>query len=185
MRVLVTGATGVIGRQLVPQLVAAGHQVSATTRTAAKLDGLRAAGADLLLLDGLDGGAVGEVVVTAEPDVIVHEMTAIPTSLSLRKFDQSFAATNELRTAGLDHMLAAALIQRDDLGHIPPRGAADLLFVAGDPLQEPAVISFPQAMMQAGVWPRPRPSRHKSDADGPKLDRCHADDIPDHGQETK
>jgi nucleoside-diphosphate-sugar epimerase len=108
MRVLVVGATGAIGRQLIPLLVAAGHQVSATTRSAAKVDALRAAGADPLVLDGLDAAAVGAAVARTEPAVIVHEMTAIPADVSLRKFDQTFAATNELRTAGLDHLLAAA-----------------------------------------------------------------------------
>jgi 2-alkyl-3-oxoalkanoate reductase len=108
MRVLVVGATGAIGRQLVPQLIAAGHQVSATTRSPAKIDGLRAAGADAHLLDGLDGSAVGQLVAGAAPEVIVHEMTAIPASINLRKFEQTFAATNELRTTGLDHLLAAA-----------------------------------------------------------------------------
>ncbi len=111
MRVLVIGATGAIGRQLVPQLVAAGHQVSTTTRSPAKLDGLRAAGTDPLVLDGLDGAAVGEAVARAEPEVIVHEMTAIPARLNLRKFDRTFAATNQLRTVGIDHLLAAAAAQ--------------------------------------------------------------------------
>ncbi len=111
MRVLVVGATGAIGRQLVPQLIAAGHQVSATTRSLAKLDGLRAAGADPMVLDGLDGAAVGEAVARAEPEVIVHEMTAIPARASLRKFDRTFAATNQLRTTGVDHLLAAAAAQ--------------------------------------------------------------------------
>lgn len=108
MRVLVAGATGAIGRQLVPQLIAAGHQVSATTRSPDKIDSLRAAGADPYVLDGLDGTAVGAVVARAEPDVIVHEMTAIPAQINLRKFDQTFGATNTLRTVGLDHLLAAA-----------------------------------------------------------------------------
>ncbi len=108
MRVLVAGATGAIGRQLIPQLVAAGHQVTATTRSAAKLDALRAAGADPLVLDGLNAAAVGTLVARTEPEVIVHEMTAIPAAMNFRKFGQTFAATNELRTAGLDHLLAAA-----------------------------------------------------------------------------
>lgn len=111
MRVLVAGATGAIGRQLVPQLAEAGHQVSATTRTPAKVAGLQAAGADPIVLDGLDGTAVGEAVARAEPEVIVHEMTAIPADMSFRKFDQTFAATNKLRTTGLDHLLTAAVAQ--------------------------------------------------------------------------
>jgi 2-alkyl-3-oxoalkanoate reductase len=111
MRVLVVGATGAVGRQLVPQLIAAGDQVSATTRSPGKVAGLRAAGADPLVLDGLDAAAVGAAVARAEPEVIVHEMTAIPASLNMRKFEQMFAATNLLRTAGLDHLLAAAKAQ--------------------------------------------------------------------------
>jgi 2-alkyl-3-oxoalkanoate reductase len=111
MRVLVVGATGAVGRQLVPQLIAAGHQVCATTRTQPKIDILRAAGAEPYLLDGLDGAAVGVVVAQARPDVIVHEMTAIPPAVNFRKFEQTFAATNQLRTAGLDHLLAAARAQ--------------------------------------------------------------------------
>jgi len=108
MRVLVAGATGVVGRQLVPQLIAAGHQVSATTRSPEKTGSLRAAGADPYVVDGLDGAAVGEVVARAKPDVIVHEMTAIPADLNFRKFREAFATTNKLRTAGVDHLLAAA-----------------------------------------------------------------------------
>jgi 2-alkyl-3-oxoalkanoate reductase len=111
MRVLVVGATGAIGRQLVPQLIAAGHQVSATTRSATKLDGLRATGAEPMVVDGLDAAAVGAAVARAEPDVIVHEMTAIPATMNIRKFGETFAVTNELRTAGLDHLLAAAKAQ--------------------------------------------------------------------------
>lgn len=111
MRVLVVGATGVVGKQLVPQLTAAGHQVSATTRSPAKVDGLRAAGAEPLVLDGLDGAAVGEVVARAEPEVIVHELTALAAGLNPRKFDRSFAATNRLRTEATDHLLTAATAQ--------------------------------------------------------------------------
>jgi nucleoside-diphosphate-sugar epimerase len=108
MRVLVAGATGAIGRQLVPQLIAAGYQVSATTRSPGKADSLLASGADPYVVDGLDGAAVGEMVARAKPDVIVHEMTAIPADLNFRKFREAFATTNQLRTAGLDHLLAAA-----------------------------------------------------------------------------
>src|SRR5580693_3761302 len=106
MRVLVVGATGVIGRQLVPQLIAAGDQVSGTTRSPAKVDALRAAGAAPFVVDGLDATAVGEAVAKAEPEVIVHEMTAIPPAINLRNFDKAFAATNALRTTGVDHLLA-------------------------------------------------------------------------------
>jgi nucleoside-diphosphate-sugar epimerase len=108
MRVFVAGATGAVGRQLVPQLVSAGHQVTATTRRQDKAAGLRGAGADAVMLDGLDAMAVGEAVARAEPEVIVHEMTALTTAMDLRHFDKMFATTNTLRTKGIDYLLAAA-----------------------------------------------------------------------------
>ena len=111
MRVLVAGGTGVVGRQLIPQLIAAGHEVSATTRSQPKIDSLRAAGAEPYLLDGMDGAAVGMVVAQARPDVIVHEMTAIPPVMNFRSFERTFAATNRLRTTALDHLLGAARAQ--------------------------------------------------------------------------
>ena len=108
MRVFVTGATGALGRHLVPGLVAAGHQVTASTRSAAKTGQLRAAGAVPVVLDGLDRAAVIAAVRAAEPEVIVHQMTALADMRSLRNFDRVFAATNELRTKGTDNLLAAA-----------------------------------------------------------------------------
>jgi nucleoside-diphosphate-sugar epimerase len=108
MRVFVAGATGAIGRQLVPRLVAAGHQVVATTRSPAKADRLRVLGAEPAVLDGLDAMAVGEAVGRAEPEVVIHQMTQIGPVTSLRNFDGQFEVTNRLRTQGADHLLAAA-----------------------------------------------------------------------------
>ena len=108
MRVFVAGATGVVGRQLVPQLIAAGHQVTATTRSADKAAGLRAAGADAAVVNGLDAVAVGEAVARAEPEVVVHQMTALAGDFDLRHFERTFAGTNQLRTTGTANLLAAA-----------------------------------------------------------------------------
>jgi 2-alkyl-3-oxoalkanoate reductase len=108
MRVFVTGATGALGRHLVPGLIAAGHQVTATTRSAAKTGQLREAGATPVVVDGLDRPAVIAAVRAAAPEVIVHQMTALADMRSLRQFDRVFAATNELRTKGTDNLLAAA-----------------------------------------------------------------------------
>ena len=108
MRVFVAGATGVVGRQLVPQLIAAGHQVTATTRSAGKVAALRTAGADAAVVDGLDAIAVGEAVARAEPDVVMHQMTALAGGFDLRHFERTFAGTNELRTTGTGNLLAAA-----------------------------------------------------------------------------
>jgi nucleoside-diphosphate-sugar epimerase len=107
MHVFVAGGTGAIGRRLVPRLVGAGHRVTATTTTPAKLAGLRAAGAEAVVMDGLDAAAVGEAVARARPDAIVHQMTALAGLADLRRFDRSFAVTNALRTTGTDALLAA------------------------------------------------------------------------------
>jgi nucleoside-diphosphate-sugar epimerase len=108
MRVFVAGAGGAIGRRLVPQLVERGHGVVASTRSEEKLDGLRALGAEAVVMDGLDAPQVGEVLARAEPEVVVHQMTALADMSDLRHFDEEFAVTNELRTTGTDHLLAAA-----------------------------------------------------------------------------
>jgi nucleoside-diphosphate-sugar epimerase len=108
MRVFLAGATGAIGRRLVAQLVAAGHEVTATTRSATKADELRALGAEPALADGLDAAALTRAVVEARPDAIVHQMTALAGKPDLRRFDRWFATTNELRTRGTDILLAAA-----------------------------------------------------------------------------
>jgi nucleoside-diphosphate-sugar epimerase len=112
MRVFVAGGSGVLERRLVPQLVARGHQVTASTTSAAKLDLIAAAGAEGVVMDGLDGAAVGEAVALARPDVIVHQMTAISMTHAgkpdIKHPDRWFAKTNRLRTEGTDHLLAAA-----------------------------------------------------------------------------
>ena len=108
MRVFVAGATGAIGQYLVPSLVAAGHEVTGTTRSPAKAAALQAAGATPAIVDGLDRQAVLETVRAAQPDVIVHQMTALASMRNFRNFDQEFAITNELRSKGTDYLLEAA-----------------------------------------------------------------------------
>jgi len=121
MRIFVTGATGALGRHLVPGLVAAGHEVTATTRTPGKVAQLREAG--------------------AEPEVIVHQMTALAGMRSLRKPDKAFAATNELRTWGTDNLLAAAeragtrrVIAQGYAGAGPDKPSGGALKTEEDPL---------------------------------------------------
>jgi nucleoside-diphosphate-sugar epimerase len=112
MRVFVAGGTGVLGQRLVPQLVARGHQVTATTTSAAKLSLLAQMGAEGVVMDGLDAASVGEAVAKAQPDAIVHQMTAISVTHAgkpdLKHMDRWFASTIRLRTEGTDHLLAAA-----------------------------------------------------------------------------
>ena len=108
MRVFVAGGTGVVGSRLVPQLVARGYQVTATTTSAAKLGLLEQLGAEAVVMDGLDAASVGEAVAAARPDAIVHQMTAIAGKPDMKHMDRWFAQTIRLRTEGTDHLLAAA-----------------------------------------------------------------------------
>jgi 2-alkyl-3-oxoalkanoate reductase len=108
MRVFVAGATGAIGHYLVPGLIAAGHEVTGTTRSPSKAGQLAAAGATPAIVDGLDRQAVLKAVRAAQPDVIVHQMTALASMRNFRSFDKEFAVTNELRTKGTDYLLEAA-----------------------------------------------------------------------------
>ncbi len=106
MRVFVAGATGAIGKQLVPRLVAAGHEVHGMTRSESKQAMLDELGAVPVVADALDPDQVAEAVGKANPEVIVHQLTAIG-ALDMRHFDRDFALTNRLRTEGTDHLLSA------------------------------------------------------------------------------
>jgi nucleoside-diphosphate-sugar epimerase len=108
MRVFVAGAGGVVGRSLIPRLLERGHRVVATTPREEKTPALRALGAEAVVMDGLDAASVDAAVAGAEPEVIVHEMTSLAGFTDIRRFDEGFARTNELRTRGTDHLLAAA-----------------------------------------------------------------------------
>ena len=107
MKVFVAGATGAIGKQLVPRLVAAGHEVHGMTRSESKQPMLYELGAVPVVADALDADQVAEAVGRARPDVIVHQLTAIPGRFDPRHLDRDFALTNRLRTEGTDHLLSA------------------------------------------------------------------------------
>ncbi|HET8909159.1 MAG TPA: NAD(P)-dependent oxidoreductase [Ktedonobacterales bacterium] len=108
MKVFVAGASGAIGKPLVSQLVAGGYQVVAMTRSANNVDALRAAGAEPVVADALDRDAVMQAVMRAEPEVIIHELTALTGVTNLKRFDEVFALTSRLRTEGTDYLMAAA-----------------------------------------------------------------------------
>jgi nucleoside-diphosphate-sugar epimerase len=124
MRVFVAGGSGALGRWLVPQLVARGHEVTATTTSATRLGLLEQLGAEAVVMDGLDAVSVGEAVASAGPDVIVHRMTGLSAAHAgkpdLRHPDRFFAATNRLRREGTDHLLAAA--QAAGVSHMVAQG---------------------------------------------------------------
>jgi len=106
MKVFVAGATGVMGRALLPRLRSAGHEVVGMTRSQDKCAEVRALGGIAVVADALEAAQVAAVVARAKPDVIVHQLSAIG-AMDMRHFDRSLAPTNQLRTAGTDHLLAA------------------------------------------------------------------------------
>lgn len=124
MRVFVAGGTGVLGQRLVPQLVARGHRVTATTTSPGKLGLLERLGADGVVMDGLDAGSVGEAVAEARSDAIVHQMTALSPAHAgkpdMKHMDRFFATTSRLRTEGTDHLLAAA--EATGASHVAAQG---------------------------------------------------------------
>ena len=107
MKVFVAGASGAMGRRLIPQLLS-GHEVVAMTRSPGKVDALRADGVEPVVADGLDRSAVMKAVTQARPEVVVHQMTGLTGAGNFKKFDDEFALTNRLRTEGTDHLLEAA-----------------------------------------------------------------------------
>jgi nucleoside-diphosphate-sugar epimerase len=128
MRVFVAGGTGVIGRRLLPQLVARGHQVTATTTTPGKVGLLEQLGAESVVMDGLDAVSVGEAVAAAWPDTIVIQMTGLSVAHAgkpnLRKPERLFATTNRLRSEGVDNLLAAA--EATGVSHVVAQGHASM-----------------------------------------------------------
>jgi len=108
MKVFVAGATGAIGKQLVPMLIESGHEVTGMTRSRARAQAIESMGARPAVADALDPEAVAQAVAEAEPEVVIHELTSIELSSFSRSLDKMFAQTNRLRTEGTDHLLAAA-----------------------------------------------------------------------------
>jgi nucleoside-diphosphate-sugar epimerase len=107
MKILLAGATGALGKQLVPRLVADGHEVVGITRTESKIGLLRELGATGVVADLLDPEQVARVVAAAEPEVIIHQLTALNRDFDVKHFDRTFEETNRLRTEATDHLLAA------------------------------------------------------------------------------
>src|SRR5262245_5497914 len=107
MKVLIAGATGALGKQLVPRLTGRGHEVHAMIRSEAKRGQVEAMEATPVLADALDAEQVAGAVAAVYPEAIIHELTALSGSLDMRHFDRSFEGTNRLRTEATDHLLSA------------------------------------------------------------------------------
>jgi nucleoside-diphosphate-sugar epimerase len=108
MRVFLAGATGVIGRRLLPLLLAEGHQVTGMTRSAARTEQLRAAGAEAVVADAFDAEGLKRAVAEARPDAVIHQLTSIPARIDPRKMQRDFATNDRLRTEGTANLVAAA-----------------------------------------------------------------------------
>jgi len=108
MRIFLAGATGALGKRLTPLLVSAGHQVTGMTHSAANVDLLTSMGAEPVVADALDRGAVMDAVMSARPEVVVHQVTALARMRDLKHLDEEFTETNRLRTEGTQYLLAAA-----------------------------------------------------------------------------
>ncbi|MGH8218944.1 MAG: NAD-dependent epimerase/dehydratase family protein [Steroidobacteraceae bacterium] len=107
MRIFIAGASGALGRHLVPILLRGSHEVVGTARTEQKAESIRRQGAAAVIMDGLDPRSVGSAVRGAGPDIIVHEMTQLSGVSDLRRFEAVFAVSNRLRTEGLEHLIKA------------------------------------------------------------------------------
>jgi nucleoside-diphosphate-sugar epimerase len=107
MRIFVAGAAGALGKQLIPRLVENGHEVTGMTRSESKSPVVEELGATSVVADGLDPEQVASAVAEANPDVIVHELTALSGNPDMRHWDRYFELTNKLRTEATDHLLAA------------------------------------------------------------------------------
>lgn len=108
MRVFVAGATGAVGRELVPQLIAAGHAVAGLTRSTAKAEAIKRTGARPIVADVFDAPSIRQALMSFQPEIVIHQMTGLNGMTDLTHFDRSFASTNRLRTGGTDLLLAAA-----------------------------------------------------------------------------
>jgi nucleoside-diphosphate-sugar epimerase len=108
MRVFLAGATGVIGRRLLPLLLAEGHEVTGMTRSAGRTEQLRAAGAEAVVADAFDAEELKRVVAEARPDAVIHQLTSIPPRIDPRKMRRDFATNDRLRREGTANLVAAA-----------------------------------------------------------------------------
>ena len=108
MRIFLAGATGVIGRRLLPRLVEQGHEVTAMTRSAERAAALNAAGAEAVVCDALDAEAVRSAVAGARPEVVVNHLTDLPQELNPRKLKRAYAANDRIRSVGAPNLVAAA-----------------------------------------------------------------------------
>jgi nucleoside-diphosphate-sugar epimerase len=109
MRIFLAGASGAIGRRLVPLLVGAGHHVVGTTRSPTKADGLRAAGIEPVVIDVFDAAALTDAVSAARPDVVIHQLTDLPPGLDPKQMAEGTKRNARIRNEGTQNLVTATL----------------------------------------------------------------------------
>jgi nucleoside-diphosphate-sugar epimerase len=164
MRILLAGATGAIGRRLLPLLTAAGHHVTGTTRRADRAEALRAAGATPVVVDVLDADALLGAVERARPDVVIHQLTDLPATLDPATIKAARAGNARVRIEGTRHLVAAAkaagagrlIAQSIAFAYAPgplPHREADPLDLTGEAgrITGEAVLSLEAQVLAAGL----------------------------------
>ncbi len=153
MRVFLAGATGVIGRRLVPMLLADGHEVVGMTRSPGKVEELRAAGVEPVVADALDADAVRRAVSDARPDAVIHQLTSLPPRINPRTIARDFVMNDRLRSEGTRILVDAAraagatriLAQSIAFAYAP--GPAGTLHGESDPLYVDAPEPFKRSAL--------------------------------------
>ena len=110
MRVFVAGATGVIGRRLVPRLIEAGHTVTAMTCNLDRAKGLASLGAKPVVCDVYDAKSLEEMLRRAKPDVVIHQLIALPKAINPRKMEEQLAENDRIRVEGTRNLVRAAVV---------------------------------------------------------------------------
>src|SRR5204863_3924749 len=108
VRVFLAGATGVLGRRLLGLLISEGHEVTGMTRSAQRAESLRARGAQPVVADALDAGAVRAAVMQARPEAVIHQLTSLPARIEPRKMRRDFELNDRLRSEGTRILVDAA-----------------------------------------------------------------------------
>ena len=163
MRIFIAGGTGAVGSRLVPLFAAAGHEVTATSRSMAGTRRIDSAGGRGVIMDGQDAASIRRAVIEAQPDVLVHQLTSLTAGFDFKRFDEVFAVTNELRTRGTDALIAAAqeagtgrIVVQSYTGWTNPHSGAAVKTEDG-PI-DPDPVPAARNTLAAIAMPRSRPS---------------------------
>jgi nucleoside-diphosphate-sugar epimerase len=160
MKVFLAGATGAIGRRLVPQLVEAGHEVTAMTRSKEKLGELYELGAEPVLCDVFDAGRLGSAIARAEPEAVINQLTDLPQTLNPRKLAEYYAANNRVRREGTANLLDAA--RGAGVGRFLVQGSAYWYAQSGGPVKTEEAPLYLEA--PAPIGPAVRTIKEVEDA---------------------